>query len=127
MGAAGSAGPEAEAVLSLAEHLRRRQAAAYRQLSKSLAGLTEADALRGKEPSWRRYRFGVGLDGSICGIVRHVAVWKHVTAAGLERAVRWEGQSLALLDVYTHLIEHDQYHAGQVNLLRQQWGHRFPY
>jgi uncharacterized damage-inducible protein DinB len=155
---------------SLHNHLKARTAAAYRQLAKSLAGLPPEDALRGADPRWRQYRHGIGLDGSIAGIVRHVATWKHAAAEGvttgafpspeglhppgpewadlhawleegqarlvrvlegldpadLERAVRWDGQPLILLDVYTHLIEHDQYHAGQVNLLRQQWGRRLP-
>ena len=155
---------------SLHDHLKGRTAAAYRQLAKSLTGVTEEEALRGADPGWRRYRHGTGLDGSIAGIVRHVAVWKHAAATGLARGVfpdpeslqpsgpewaellawleegharlaqalealrpsdlqqtlRWEGQSLTVLDALAHLIEHDQYHAGQVNLLRQQQGHRFP-
>ena len=155
---------------SLHDYLKARTAAAYRQLATSLRGLTPAYAQRGADPQWRPYRHGIGLDGSIAGIVRHVATWKHAAAEGvacgvfpdaeglqppgpewadlrawldegqsrlvkalealrpedLERLVQWEGQALPLLHVFTHLIEHDQYHAGQVNLLRQQWGHRFP-
>lgn len=150
----------------LHEHLRRAQARAYRQLARSLDGLSDEDAARGADPGWRTYRFGVGLDGSIRGIVRHVALWKGSAADGLasgafpssteaslpdgwpdllcrleeghcrlsralealapadlELRVTWEGESMRLADLFAHLAEHDLYHAGQVNLLRQQMGH----
>jgi uncharacterized damage-inducible protein DinB len=69
---------------SLYDYLKGRMAHAYRQLSRSLEGLSEEDARRGADPEWRRYRFGFGLDGSIAGIAWHVAAWKHVAADGLE-------------------------------------------
>ena len=150
----------------LREHLSRRLSHGHRQLVRSLAGVSEQDAGRGASPQWRRYRFGAGLDGSIAGIVRHVAAWKHVIAEGLEtgvfpevetvsppcdwsalpgwfeegelrlerllgnlpphdleREVTLEGQTLTLAALFSVVIEHDHYHAGQVNLLRQQMGH----
>lgn len=149
----------------LHEHLCRRLAAGHRQLRRSLDGLPPGAAELGADPGWRRYRYGLGLDGSIQGIVRHVAAWKHAAAAGLSsgefpdagslevptgwdallewldagqqslatglagtapgglaRMLLWEGQELTVASVVTHLIEHDHYHAGQVNLLRQQRG-----
>lgn len=141
---------------------------AYRRLRESLIGLSEEDASAGARDDWRRYRFGTGLDGSIAGIVRHVATWKHAAAAGLrtgvfpdaetvlppqlswtelrkalaeghqqmsaaleqfsdetlDTAITWEGHPMPLHALLAHLIEHDQYHAGQINLLRQQLGHQ---
>lgn len=155
------------------QYLKQRLEHAYGQLEKGLAGLTETDARRCADPKWRRYRFGTGLDGSIWGIVWHVAAWKHTVADGLdtgifpdaegvlphepvfasepgwpglqawlesghkrlvrileetspadlERKLTLEGQTLTELDLFTLMFEHDQYHAGQVLLLRQQAGH----
>ena len=152
---------------SLKVHLQQRLGSAYRRLRVSLEGLSEADAAYHARGDWRRYRFGTGLDGSITGIVRHVAGWKHAAAEGLRsgafpdpealrpadlageallqwldaghaalaleleqlpeaelaRTVSWEGLELALHVLLAHMIEHDQYHTGQINLLRQQLGH----
>ncbi len=140
---------------------------AHRELGRSLEGVTEAEAWWGVDANWRRERFGVGLDGSIAGIVWHVAAWKHVIADGLEGGgfpdaeavlphdfgwsgmLEWlrsgharmarlleenseregwletlvtlEGERLSVLEVLGIVIEHDHYHAGQVNLLRQQF------
>jgi len=44
----------------------------------------------------------------------------------LERVVDWEGYAMTAAEAFAHLIEHDQYHTGQVNLLRQQMGHALP-
>lgn len=152
--------------MELQEHLTRRLAAAYRQLGRALEGLTAEQAAEGASPGWKRYRYGEGLNGSIAGIVCHVAVWKYVAAAGLtsgqfphpshlvsppqwrdllrwldeghelltaawnavppadlERRVLWEGHEMTVADVVSHMVEHDQYHAGQINLLRQQREH----
>src|SRR5947208_13347733 len=68
----------------LREHLRWQLRHAYRSLWKAVEGLSEAQALEGARPDWRRYRWGTGLDGSIAGIVHHGALWKHLFAAGLE-------------------------------------------
>src|SRR5207248_3757938 len=69
---------------SLHSYLCKALARGFRELSRSLKGLSEEDAGRGADPGWRRYRHGAGLDGSIAGIVRHVAGWKHAVAAALE-------------------------------------------
>jgi hypothetical protein len=147
----------------LHEHLTDRLGASYRQLERALAGVDEAAAGAGANPAWRRIRFGVGLDGSIAGIVYHVAAWKAIMAAGLEQGVfpsegavhppasgwegllAWlaegqarlvaalaargpegmeeevilEGERMTVRLLFTHAMEHDQYHAGQVNLLQQ--------
>lgn len=152
---------------SLHAHLQSRLASAYRRLQESLANLAPEDARSGRRDDWRRYRFGVGLNGSIEGIVRHVATWKHAAAEGLlggnfpsvesvlppestweslvmalvdgqrqlsaalgqlseeelDASVVWEGHAMPRHVLVAHLIEHDQYHTGQINLLRQQLGH----
>src|SRR3954466_8141832 len=68
----------------LLDHLQWQLRHAYRSLWKAIEGLSEAQAIEGARPDWRRYRWGTGLDGSIAGIVHHAALWKHLFAAGLE-------------------------------------------
>lgn len=141
--------------------------AGFRRVMEATEGLTEAEAMAGARPDWRRDRWGVGLDGSIAGIVWHLAAWKQICAAGietgqfppqaavsppapgwpalrewlveghrrleacfaradeagLERALSFEGETQTVASLLTHLLEHDFYHAGQINLLRQQHGH----
>jgi uncharacterized damage-inducible protein DinB len=147
--------------------LKHRLDHAYRELERSLAGVDDVEARWGADPHWRRFRHGAGLDGSIQGIVRHVAAWKHVVSDGLdsgtdafpdaeavlpheegwaglrawlgsgqmrllrdlgeiapdglERTVTLEGESLPLHALFALMLEHDHYHAGQINLLRQQF------
>ena len=152
--------------MTLLEYLRWRVPAAYRQLERSLVGVDAATATAGAQADWRRYRWGVGLDGSIAGIVFHLAAWKHAFADGLESGaigtagdpgppdpcwadlVAWlgdgqqrlathlaamtpsdldqpvflEGVTMPFHELFTHMLEHDQYHAGQIFLLRQQRG-----
>src|SRR4051794_20917353 len=69
---------------SLHAYLRNRLEHAYRELERSLDGVDAVEACWGADPRWSRYRHGAGLDGSIQGIVRHVAAWKHVVADGLD-------------------------------------------
>ena len=150
---------------TLKEHLQERLASAFRRFQESLHGVNAESAALDANPAWKQYRNGAELDGSIAGIVRHVGLWKHVSAAGLtgptfpdpasiespgawpelqdwlaeghrrfaqavaeleecdlERNTVWEGHPLTIATVIAHMIEHDQYHAGQVNLLRQQRG-----
>jgi hypothetical protein len=148
---------------ALRVHLRERLGASFRQLERALAGVDESEAFAGADPHWPRERWGVGLDGSIAGIVWHVAAWKEVATTGLEggvfpaagdvrpaapdwsgrrewlresharlagvlerlesaalsRGITLEGEEVTLALLFTHMMEHDQYHAGQVNLLRQ--------
>lgn len=78
---------DAVPMLSLHAYLKNRLEHASRELERSVEGVSPADAARGADPDWRRYRFGAGLDGSIQGIVWHVAAWKHVVADGLDSRV----------------------------------------
>jgi uncharacterized damage-inducible protein DinB len=140
----------------------RRAGSAYRRFEESLEGLSEEEAVLDTDPSWRRYEHGDGLDGSIRGIVRHVALWKQIAADGLasgvfpepssrawpeewtalvawleegqrrliataaeispealEEEVVWLGHRMSRATLIGNMTEHDQYHAGQVNLIRQ--------
>jgi DinB family protein len=152
---------------SLREHLAHQLRSGYRMLEKAVQGLSEAQAVDGARPDWRRYRWGTGLDGSIAGIVHHAALWKQIFAQGLEtgtfpteadvappgtdwaalrewlaagqsrleraleplseaalgEAREWEGHREPLARLLTYVIEHDAYHAGQVELLRQFRGY----
>ena len=38
----------------------------------------------------------------------------------LSETVTYYGKAIAVADILAHLLEHDQYHAGQICLLRQQ-------
>jgi uncharacterized damage-inducible protein DinB len=151
----------------LREHLRWQLRSGYRSVERAIEGLTEAQALEGAQSDWRRYRWGSGLDGSIAGIVWHLALWKQNFAQGLEtgqfpaeeslkppgtdwgsliswlaegqaRLVaavdrlseaelaaprEWEGMTEPLARLLSFLIEHDFYHAGQIELLRQLRGY----
>jgi uncharacterized damage-inducible protein DinB len=144
------------------DYLTARTHSAWRQLRESLEGLGEPQATAGVHPDWPGSRFGVGLNGSIAGIVRHLTAWKQAAAGAaegyfphadparlealewtqllmelntahaaveqaleacpdtaLETQVMWEGHSMPLWKVFSHLLEHDHYHAGQINLIRQ--------
>ena len=149
---------------TLYAYLLDRLGHAHRALMRALDGVSEADAFRGASENWRRYRYGTGLDGSIAGIVWHVAAWRHVAADGVEggvfpdaeavlphdsgwtgrlawlesgharmvraleelpperldEMVQWDEFRMPLHEVFSHMIEHDHYHAGHINLLLQQ-------
>ena len=149
------------------EHLEYQLRHAYRAIRQAVEGLNEAQAYEGARPDWRRYRWGVGLDGSIAGIVWHAAAWKQIFAAGLETGTfaaeseaapadrewatlrdwladgqahlqtlfqglsdatlaevrEWEGIHAPVARLLSFVIEHDVYHAGQIELLRQLRGY----
>ena len=48
------------------------------------------------------------------------------TPEELEETVSFSGWPMTVTEVFAHMLEHDQYHAGQISLLRQQRGERFP-
>jgi len=64
---------------SLPAFLKTRAERSFRNLLKQLEGLTEEEALRGRLPNWPGHRWGIGQNGSIAGIVFHVAAWKQLT------------------------------------------------
>lgn len=63
----------------LPDFLKQRGGKAYRYLLKEIEGVTAEQALAGRRPHWTSHRWGVGQNGSIAGIVYHVAAWKSMT------------------------------------------------
>jgi uncharacterized damage-inducible protein DinB len=162
-----SRGATEPSVSELRDHLAEQLRRAYRGLVRAIDGLSESQAGEGARSDWRRYRWGSGLDGSIAGIVRHVALWKQNLARGLEtgtfpaeesltppaagwealqewltdgqerleramercsraelaEAREWEGMTAPVSRLLSYLIEHDFYHTGQIELLRQLGGY----
>ncbi len=59
--------------------LKNRARIAFERLLKQLQDLTQAEAMAGRRENWPDHPFGVGQDGSIAGIVIHVAAWKMMT------------------------------------------------
>ena len=64
---------------TLPTFLKQRAERSYRNLLEQLAGLTSEDAMRGRRSDWPDHPWGIGQDGSIAGIVFHVAAWKQLT------------------------------------------------
>ena len=64
---------------SAPEFLRGRAIRSFRYLLREAEAVTAKEAARFARPDWPPHRFGVGQDGSIAGIVYHVAAWKQVT------------------------------------------------
>jgi hypothetical protein len=64
---------------SLPEFLRKRSEQKFRAFLKEIEDLTPEQALRFAEPNWPDHRWGIGQNGSIAGIVYHVAAWKQMT------------------------------------------------
>lgn len=65
--------------LSAAEFLRGRAVRSFRYLLREAESVTAAESTRFARSDWPAHRFGIGQDGSIAGIVYHVAAWKEVT------------------------------------------------
>lgn len=64
---------------TLASFLKQRARINFTRLQKQLDGLESAEAFEGRMDNWPDHPFGVGQDGSIAGIVVHLAAWKQMT------------------------------------------------
>ena len=64
---------------TLTEYLKYRSTKQYRAFCTLLNQVPEAAALLYATESWPGHRWGVGQNGSIAGIVYHVAAWKALT------------------------------------------------
>jgi hypothetical protein len=64
---------------TLPTFIKRRAERSFRYLLEQIEGVTEAEALQGRRSDWPDHRWGIGQDGSIAGIVYHVAAWKQMT------------------------------------------------
>lgn len=63
---------------TLATFLKKRTERSYRNLLQQIQGLSTEEALAGSRSNWPDHRWGVGQNGSIAGIVYHVAAWKQM-------------------------------------------------
>ena len=64
---------------SLAQHLKKFAQKAYDYLLKEAQNVSPADSRRFASENWPAHTYGIGQDGSIAGIVYHVAAWKTLT------------------------------------------------
>lgn len=64
---------------TLPSFLRSRAARSLRYIIEQTRDLTTAQALRYAVPAWPDQPWGIGQNGSIAGIVYHVAAWKQLT------------------------------------------------
>ena len=64
---------------SAPEFLRGRAARSFRYLLREAEAVTAEESVRFARADWPAHRFGIGQNGSIAGIVYHVAAWKQVT------------------------------------------------
>ena len=63
----------------LTDYLRRRAARSFRYLREQTRDVTSKQALSYADANWPDQKWGIGQNGSIAGIVYHVAAWKHLT------------------------------------------------
>jgi len=63
---------------ALATFLKTRAERSYRNLLAQIEGLSAEEALAGSRPDWPDHPWGIGQNGSIAGIVYHVAAWKQL-------------------------------------------------
>ncbi len=64
---------------TLATFLKYRAERSYRYLMAQIDGLSAEEALAGSRADWPDHAWGIGQNGSIAGIVFHVAAWKQMT------------------------------------------------
>ena len=64
---------------TLANFIKKRAEHSYGYLLAQIESLSPEEALAGSRSDWPDHRWGVGQNGSIAGIVYHVAAWKQMT------------------------------------------------
>jgi len=64
---------------TLPEFLRKQAERSLAYLQREAAAVSVEDAFRGRRNNWPDQKWGIGQDGSIAGIVYHVAAWKQLT------------------------------------------------
>ena len=69
---------------SLSDFLKKRATRSFRYILREVEGLTPEEAFAGRSKSWPSQKWGVGQDGSIAGIVYHVAAWKQMSLKVLD-------------------------------------------
>ncbi|MCS6776688.1 MAG: DinB family protein [Chloroherpetonaceae bacterium] len=64
---------------ALAEYLKHRAERSFRAVLKALEYISPEQARRDHHDRWPDHIYGIGQDGSIAGIVYHLAAWKQLT------------------------------------------------
>jgi len=64
---------------TLPEFLRARADRSFRDMLAEIQDVTIGEAFQFRVDNWPDHRWGIGQDGSIAGIVYHVAAWKQLT------------------------------------------------
>ncbi len=71
----------------LVDFLKKRATRSFRDILREVEGLTPEQALHGRSKNWPSQKWGVGQDGSIAGIVYHVAAWKQMSLKILDPTI----------------------------------------
>lgn len=87
-------------------------------LDSGVNAFPDAEAVLPHEAGWAGIRAWLQS-----GQVRLIRALEEIPADGLDRIVTLEGEQIPLHSLFALMLEHDHYHAGQINLLRQQLGH----
>jgi hypothetical protein len=69
---------------NIPEWIRERATSKYRAFVREIDSVSAADAMRHARQDWPDQRWGIGQNGSIAGIVYHVAAWKQLTLPALQ-------------------------------------------
>ena len=64
---------------TLTGFLKHRAERSYRSVLQVLEYISPDEARRDHQENWPDHAYGIGQDGSIAGIVYHMAAWKHMT------------------------------------------------
>lgn len=101
------------------ERLKRRAEHAFSYLMREVNAVSAEEAVRDRHARWPGQRWGIGQDGSIAGIVAHVAAWKRLTLPALCGA---DPEPMTTVPYYKR-IEPDDWIAARADLSRigQTW------
>ncbi len=64
---------------SLPQFLKQRAERNFAHLLREVSAVTAEEALRFASDEWRPHKWGIGQNGSIAGIVYHIAAWKSLS------------------------------------------------
>ena len=67
--------------------IKKRADKSFRYLLREIEVVSAQDAFEGRRENWLNHKWGVGQNGSIAGIVYHVAAWKSMTRNALNSGV----------------------------------------
>ncbi len=76
--------------LTLPTYLKQRAKRNFAYLLREAEAVSPAEALRFVTDKWETHRWGIGQNGSIAGIVYHVAAWKSLSLSLFEAEPRMQ-------------------------------------